>query len=340
MAKERKDPLLGAEQRLGSVLVGVLRRMQNEGRLRDSTITTYARLLGEFHDFSNAPFLGITTTHTAAYLAELNSRNIRQSTIRKNVACLHSVVEFVIAHRGEVGIPEYAFPSNPFTPFLPQDTSDEVDFRNVAKPEDLQRFLSALSPEDPRAVAVLLCCKLLLRTDEFLYLTCDDVFYAKHDGKRVLSVRAGKDLTLRDLLVPKDLEPVLVSVKEGSLAVSDTGNPYLIAPESKDRDKLRKALQTRLYRTAKKLSLSEQFGFNALRNLGIALCNASDDDLREHLALLDDRHDRRLTVLRQLSDRVSDVANTVQIELVYKTIVETAPRKRGRPPKAKESVTE
>lgn len=320
-------PMEKFEMAMGGLLTGALRRMQNDGRLKDSTVATYARLLMEFREHTGASFFNVSPSDVKSYFVDLQHRKIRASTIRKNMACLHSVAEYIIAHRRELGVSEGLLPFNPFTPYLPQDASDDVDFRNVAKPEDMQRVLSSLSAEDPLAVSILLCCKLLLRGEDIVRLRCEDVYPTTYEKNDVWAVRVGEDLTLRDLIVPKDLVPVLAEAKKIS---EDLGGTYLLVPEQKDRNRLKETLRKMLYRAQKKLGIEEPFTFNSLRNLGIALCRATDDELREHLAFCDDRHDRRFTVLREISSRVSKAADSIQIELIFKTVTEEAPKRRRR----------
>lgn len=327
----RKDPLQKYETMLGGKVIEVLRRMQSDGRLRDSTVDVYARLLREFHDHTGAAFFGVDSSDVASYYQSLRERKIRASTIRKNIACLHSVVEYVISHRNELEIGDTVFASNPFTPYLPQDESDDVDFRNVAKPEDVRRLLSAFSAEDPLTLITCLSTKLMLTSEELFHLTCADIFNTTFEGKYVMALRVGKDVTQRSLIIPSDMETILWDAKKRAFAATASESAYLIAPDQTDRERVKRTLSMRLHRTVKKLALPERFGLNSLRNLGIALCSASDDELREHLAYLDVRHDRRFAVLRELGDRVSNAADKVRLEIVYRTVPDApAPKKRAK----------
>lgn len=289
--------------------------------LQTQTITSetekkYRAVLSEFLLFTKRPFAKTRGRDVEAYRTNLLSvRNLRKTTARRNLAILHSVVENMVERKNLLPLNEDDFPVNPFTAYLLKDESDEVDPRNVAPIEGVRKILARNDKDMTLSLSVLLCLKLLLHVRELAVLKASDVFYAEYEDREVLVLHVGKGPTERDMIVPSDLRELLISVRDGARANEQNSEGWLFFNDRYKKSLTAGALQMRLFRAARAEGLAESVNFNAIRNLGIALCRAPEDVLAAHLSFADDRHRQRVEVLRKLGDKVCAAGESVGVSV-------------------------
>lgn len=294
-----------------------LSMIRSDGTVTEATEKQYRDILTEFLQFTGKPFYKTQGSDVQRYRTDLTMRDFRKSTVRKYLASLHSVFEHMLARRDLLLLNGEEIPLNPFTPYLLKDETDEVDPRNVAPVDGVQKLLS-LSEDVTVSCAVLLCLKLLLHVRELVGIRTQDLFRSEYEGDTVYALHVGKGPTERDMLVPSDMEEFLLRVRNKAAENERNVDGFLLCNETTGKALSAATLRMRLWRTIQKHSLPDNINFNSIRNLGIALCRAPEDVLFHHLSFADDRHNRRVTVLRKMGDKVCAAGDKVDVSVTLK----------------------
>ena len=294
-----------------------LSMIRSDGSVTEATEKQYRDILTEFLQFTGKPFAKTDGSDVLRYRTDLTVRDFRKSTVRKYLASLHSVFEHMIQRRDLLSLAGEEIPLNPFTPYLLKDETDEVDPRNVA-PSDGVRKLLSVNEDTVVNCAVLLSLKLLLHMRELVGIRVNDLFRTEYEGEEVLALHVGKGPTERDMLVPSDMKDFLVHVRNKASENDRNVDGYLLCNETTGKALSAATLRMRLWRVIQKHSLPDNINFNSIRNLGIALCRAPEDVLFNHLSFADDRHNRRVIVLRKMGDKVCAAGEKVDVSITLK----------------------
>ena len=294
-----------------------LSMIRSDGTVTETTEKQYRDILTEFLQFTGKPFVKTGGNDVLRYRTDLTMRNWRTSTIRKHLASLHSVFEHMLQRRDLLSLSGEEIPLNPFTPYLIKDETDEVDPRNVAPVAGVQKLLS-VNEDASVSCAVLLCLKLLLHIRELVAIRTSDLFQSEYEGEKVLALHVGKGPTERDMLVPSDMKDFLVHVRNKANENKNNTEGFLLCNETTGKPLSAATLRMRLWRAIQKYSLPDNINFNSIRNLGIALCRAPEDVLFNHLSFADDRHNRRVIVLRKMGDKVCAAGEKVDVSVTLK----------------------